>query len=159
MRQKPLFEISQPKDKNIYNLGNGLILKIDKNDSKIVTLWRHGTFIKKADLSDKVEKRLFIVEVVELGAIQYRLSRALDISRQSIHNYREIKEHFGSEGFVQGYTLNKSKSRRIQRKQNAERRIGGNKAQQVAQIRKKVKEEREKKQRSLDFNFSHKGSD
>ena len=157
MRQKPLFEISQPKDKNIYNLGNGLILKIDKNDSKIVTLWRHGTFIKKADLSDKVEKRFFVVEAVELGAIQSRLAKALDISRQSIHNYREIKEHFGSEGLVQGYTLNKSKSRRIQRKQNAERRIGGNKAQQVAQIRKKAKEEREKKQRSLDFNFSHKG--
>ena len=157
MRQKPLFEISQPKDKNIYNLGNGLILKIDKNDSKIVTLWRHGTFIKKADLSDKVEKRFFIVEAVELGALQSRLAKALDISRQSIHNYREIKEHFGSEGLVQGYTLNKSKSRRIQRKQNAERRIGGNKAQQVAQIRKKAKEEREKKQRSLDFNFSYKG--
>ena len=118
MTPKPLFEISAPDDKNIFNLGNGLILKIDKNDSKIFTLWRHGTFIKKADLSDKVEKRLFIVEAVELGAIQYRLAKALDISRQTIHNYREIKEHFGSEGLIQGYTLNKSKSRRIQRKQN-----------------------------------------
>ena len=82
MTQKPLFEISPPEDKNIFNLGNGLILKIDKNDSKIVTLWRHGTFIKKADLSDKVEKRLFIVEAVELGAIQYRLAKTLDISKK-----------------------------------------------------------------------------
>ena len=157
MTPKPLFEMSAPDDKNIFNLGNGLILKIDHNDSKIVTLWRHGTFIKKADLSDRVEKRLFIVEAVELGAIQYRLAKALDISRQTIHNYREIKEHFGLEGLIQGYTLDKSKSRRIQRKENAECRIGGNKAQQVAQIRKKAREEREKKQRGLDFSFGYEG--
>jgi hypothetical protein len=157
MTPKQLFEISQQEDENIYNLGNGLVLKIDKNDSNIVTLSRHGTFIKKADLSDKVEKRLFIIEAVGLGAIQYRIAKALDISRQTIHNYREIKDHFGSEGLVQGYTLNKSKSRRIQRKENAEGRIGGNKAQQVAQIRKKAKQEREKKQRSLDFSFGYEG--
>ena len=38
MRQKPLFEISSPEDKHIVNLGNGLILKIDKNDSNSVNI-------------------------------------------------------------------------------------------------------------------------
>lgn len=133
------------------DLSTGLSIAVIKGHRKKAVLYRHGTLIKEADLADKAAKRIFVVEAVELGAKQSHLAKALGISRQTIHNYREIKKHFGLEGLVHGYTLEASKSRRKQREIHQEQRFGGNKAQQVADIRRKQREEAPKQ---LRFNFS-----
>jgi hypothetical protein len=91
-----------------------------------------------------------------LGANQSRLASALKISRQTIHNYREIYHHFGMEGLIHGYKPSDSKSREIQRKLHEHKRTGGNKAVQVAEIRasKKATNENQKPQQSqINFSF------
>jgi hypothetical protein len=119
-------------------------------------LYRYDILIKKAQLEDNIAKRLFIVEAVELGAMKSRLASALEISRQTIDNYLGIKKHFGLEGLVQGYSPSVSKSLRKQRELNdAEGGIPGNKTRQLEEIRKKEKEERESRQRTIDFDFGY----
>lgn len=73
-------------------------LKSRKNDPNKVFLVNSDTPIKMVDLSDRVAKRLLAVDAVEMGAVKTRLTRALQISRQAIHNYAETKKHFGIEG-------------------------------------------------------------
>ncbi len=52
---------------------------------------------KAVNLLDKVAMRIFAVEAVDLGAVQSRLADALGITRQTIHNYREIRKYFGTQ--------------------------------------------------------------
>jgi hypothetical protein len=152
MKQQVLFESKNPQDKIRHDLGAGLALEISEDKKPKVKLYRNGTFIKGADFSDRVAKRIFIVETIELGAIKNRVAKVLNMSRQTIHNYLECKKHFGLEGLIHGYTPDESKSLRTQRETHAQIRPQGNKAKKVAEIRKKISEEREKRQ--LHFNFS-----
>ena len=147
---------SDLSDDNKISLGNGLFIEIKTNYPYTAYLYRYDILIKKAQLEDNIAKRLFIVEAVELGAMKSRLASALEISRQTIDNYLGIKKHFGLEGLVQGYSPSVSKSLRKQRELNdAEGGIPGNKARQLEEIRKKEKEEREAKQRTIDFDFGY----
>jgi hypothetical protein len=116
-----------------------------------------GVLVKKVNLSDKIRKKIFIVEALELGAQKSRLAKALNISRQSIDNYQGIMKQFGLEGFVQGYSLADSKSKQRQRKIHSKnsRRIAGNMVKQLAEIRRKVKDQRENQYRRLPFNFGY----
>lgn len=121
MEQIALFDEPDPKDsknRTRMNIGPGLILEITKDNKPKVTLYRHDTYIKTADFSDRVAKRLFVVEAVEQGALKYRLAEALNMSRQTIHNYLETKEHFGLEGLIHGYTPDESRSLRKQRQES-----------------------------------------
>ena len=156
MVQDTLFEDSSPNDSNRKKLGSDLILELDQEKQK-VTLYRKATSIKKVDLSDKVAQRLFVVETVELGANQSKLALALNISRQTIHNYLEIKKYYGLEGLIQGYTPRANKSRIKQREINSNNLAGGNKAQQVAEIRQKAGEERKQRRSTLRFSFGYDG--
>lgn len=118
------------------DLGKGIGIRIIPGYKKQAHLYRHGTLIKAVNLLDKVAMRIFAVEAVELGAVQSRLADALGITRQTIHNYREIKKHFGTEGLIHGYTVKDTRSKEKQKKLHADKRPQGNKAQQVADIRR-----------------------
>ena len=148
--QQNIFPDSTLKDKKVH-LGFGLEIEITKGYKPKAKLYRAGILIKIVHLSDKVAKRLFIVEAVELGAIQIRLADTLGVSRQTIHNYRETYKEFGQEGLVNSYRPSISKSRSKQRDINKEQLPRGNKARQLEEIRKKRRErkEQENAQQSL----------
>ena len=155
MEQGVLFKDIPPKENNTKSIGYRLYLEFKGKEKQRVNLYHNLTHIKTVDLSDKVAKKLLVIEAVELGATKRLLAMALNISRQTIHNYLEIKKHFGLEGLIQGYSTDKSKSLRKHRKENAVKRVTGNKAQQVEQIRK---QEREKAESQLELTFGDKSA-
>jgi len=141
MKQGVLFEDMTPQDPTIKDIGVRLSLKFSKANPSKVSLYKNGTLIKTVDLSDRVAKRLLVVEAVEMGATKIRLAKALQISRQSIHNYIEIKKHFGIEGLIHNYSPSTSKSTRLQRQNHVSHRRTGNKARQLEQMRKEKKQQ------------------
>ena len=80
-------------------LAPGLCLEMFEEEKK-ACLYRDSTVIKTVDLSDKVAKRVFIVEMIEMGAMKSRLASALRMSRQTIDTYLDTKKHFGLEGLI-----------------------------------------------------------
>ncbi len=152
MVQGTLFDRGTTEEKNRLHLGAGLFLTFTTNRST-VALYRHGTYVKGADLSDKAALRLFVVDAVELGAMKSRLASALNISRQSIHNYLEIKKYFGIEGLIHSYSPSESTSLRKQRQDKRGKRRAGNKARQVEEIRRKARQKHEQIQLPLSFSF------
>jgi predicted transcriptional regulator len=149
-----LAEDASTPDTDLIDLGKGLGIRITRGYKAQAKLYRHGALIKTVYLLDKVAKRIFVVEVVELGAIQSRLADALGITRQTIHNYREIQKHFGVEGLIHGYTVKDTKSKERQKKLHADKRPQGNKAQQVAQIRRQERLEQSSVPETEAINFS-----
>ena len=135
------------------DLGSGLSLEIIEGEKREANLYRGGICIKKADLSDPVARRLFVTETIDLGAKKNRLAKYLEMSRQTIHNYLEIKKYFGLEGLIHGYTPSDSKSLRTQRELHLDERIHGNKARKVEEVRKTAREEMEQNQRQFNFSF------
>lgn len=154
-KQNALFPISNDNDR--ISLGNNIFIEIKSNYPRSAYLYRQDILIKQVVLSDKIAKRIFIVEVIELGAMKSRLASALEISRQTIDNLLGIKKHFGFEGLAQGYSPSTSKSRRKQREIHASnnKSIPGNKAKQLVEIRREAKEKREREQQSINFKFSY----
>ena len=160
MQQKLLFKDEKKKDNQV-DLGSGLTLEfiggMGKQAKKII-LYRQGVYVRTVDLSDRVAKRLFVVEAIEIGAGKSNLATALSISRQTIHNWMEVKKHFGREGLIQGYNVGTSKSRRKQRELHKEELSNGNKAELVAEIRAKERQEHESRQQKINFTFAKEGS-
>ena len=146
--QQNLFPNATGKDNKI-QLGSGLEIEIIEGFKPKAKLYRLGTLIKLVNLSDKVAKRLFIVETVELGAIQSKLADILKISRQTIHNYLETQKQFGREGLINSYHPSSSISRAKQRKINKQKLPSGNKAKQLEEIRRKEREEKEQEVKQL----------
>lgn len=107
-------------------IGNDLSIKVigSKNRGS-VQLYCHGQLIKMASFRDKVEKRLFIVEVINLGAKKSYLAKALNCSRQGIDNILNIYDHFGAEGLVHGYTPQTTPLKSEQRKSHEDKLIHG----------------------------------
>ena len=154
MVQGSLYDRGNAEDNTRIDLGSGLFLELNGKRSKLrAALYRHGTYIKEVDLSDKGAKRLFVLEAVELGARKTRLASALNMSRQSIHNYEEIKKHFGLEGLIHSYSPSESKSLRKQRQQHSEKRRQGNKARQLEAIRRQARQQ-QPMQLPLNFSFA-----
>lgn len=143
MQQKIFPYLSKEKSK--ISLDAGLEIEITKGLKPKAMLYRAGVFIKVVDLSDRVAKRLFVVETVELGATQSKLAEALNISRQTIHNHRAIKKEFGTEGLINSYQSAHSKSRKKQRAINEKKIPRGNKARLLEEMRRKKREEQEQK--------------
>ncbi len=146
----------QKKDDNIKILGANLSLIFNKNDKNQVILKNRDEIVKKVDLSDKVAKKIFVVETVELGAAKSKLADAINISRQTIDNYIECKKRFGTEGLLGGYNPNMGKNLGEHRKLNQPKRIQGTKADILAEERKSKQLENQKKQPELDFEFGEK---
>jgi hypothetical protein len=135
-----LFESFEPADKNVKVIGNSLYIKFKEDNPEYVSLYNRDVLVKTADLSDKFAKKLFVTDAIELGANKSQLARALGISRQTIHNYEEMKKYFGIEGLANGYNPEKSKNLKKQRKEHAEQLPRGNKARQLEDIRKAERE-------------------
>jgi hypothetical protein len=148
MTQCELFKEAPQEDKTVRHIGYRVYLKFKNIDQTKVSLYHNETLVKTADLSDKVAKRLFVIEAIELGAKKSHLAEALNISRQTIHNYLETKKHFGNEGLIHSY--NPSNSKKQNRKEHANEILKGNKARQLEQIRK---EQREKLQNQTELPF------
>jgi len=142
MKQSALFKNGEPQDENIKQIGYRLYLKFSDRTPAKATLYHNNTLVKIIELSDKVAKKLLVVEAVEMGAEKKALAAALGITRQTVHNYIEIKKYFGLEGLIHNYSPSRSKSLREQRRRHSNRRSTGNKARQVEQIHKQEREAR-----------------
>jgi hypothetical protein len=140
MKQSALFKDVAPQGENIKNIGYRLYLKFSDSTPPKVAFYHDNTLVKIIELSDKVAKKLFVVEAVEMGAEKKALAAALGITRQTVHNYIEIKKYFGLEGLIHNYSPSRSKSLREQRRRHSSRRSTGNKARQVEQIHKQQRE-------------------
>ena len=149
--QQNLFSkpVEQDKKNDKIHLGTGLEIQIINGLKPRARLYRLNVLIKTVDLSDKTARRLFVVEVVELGATKSKLAEALGISRQTIHNYVETQKKFGTEGLINSYQPSNSKSRATQRKINKEKLPKGNTARLLEEIRRKEREEKEQNAKQL----------
>ena len=149
-------DVQEHRNKQI-PLGSGLFIEVfgglGKKPSKAF-LYRKGVLVKDVDLKDRVAKRLFIVDTVDLGASKSYLAAALGISRQTIDNHLAIRTHFGKEGLIQGYRADESMDRRKQRQLNKEELSNGNKAQKVAELRAKEREDILAQQESLPLSLA-----
>lgn len=152
--QKNIFPVvPQKRNYNTKMIGGKLSLVFNRKNKDLVTLKNCDIIVRKVDLSDKPSKKIFVIEAVELGATKSRLADALNISRQTIHNYIEIKKKFGTEGLLAGYNPKMGKNLAEHRKQTQHNRIQGNKAVILAEERKSKRLENQKKQLELDFTF------
>lgn len=140
MKSSALFKNVAPQDENIKPIGYRLYLKFSDSTPARVTLYHNNVLVKIIELSDKVAKKLLVVEAVEMGAEKKALAAALGITRQTVHNYIEINKYFGLEGLIHNYSPSRSKSLREQRRRHSNRRSTGNKARQVEQIHKQQRE-------------------
>lgn len=140
MKPKALFQDAEPHDENIKSIGYRLYLKFSGTTPAKVALYHHDTLVKIIELTDKLAKKLLVVEAVEMGAEKKALATALGITRQTVHNYVEVKKYFGLEGLIHNYSPSRSKSLREQRRRHADRRSTGNKVRQVEQIHKQQRE-------------------
>lgn len=142
MKQSTIFKDVKTQGKNIKHIGHRLYLKFSDNTPAKAAFYHNSTLVKIIELSDKVAKKLLVVEAVEMGAEKKALAAALGITRQTVHNYIEIKKYFGFEGLIHNYSPARSKSLREQRLRHSNRRSTGNKARQVEQIHKQQREAR-----------------
>lgn len=121
MKQSVIFNEIEPQNQNIKPIGYRLYLKFSDSAPDKIALYHHDTLVKIIELSDKVAKKLLVVEAVEMGAEKKALATALGITRQTVHNYIEIKKYFGLEGLIHNYSPSRSKSLREQRRRHARR--------------------------------------
>ena len=141
-----------------FDIGKKYQLSIsDGGEKNIVQLYHFGSYVKQVDFNDKVQKRLFITELVELGTNQTKLADVLSISRQSVHNYVEAKKNFGLEGLIHNYKSSDSSDRYEQRQMHKDDFQTGNTAKKLAELRKEKKEE-ENRDLNLIFAFEEDGN-
>lgn len=72
------------------SIGNYLYISFVGQNKEKVILFNDKLQIKFANINNKQEKKLFIIESVALGAKKSFLAKALNVSRQSIDNYLSI---------------------------------------------------------------------
>jgi len=158
MQRKLFPEMLQKKDNSTKLIGANLSLVFNRKNRNLVTLKNRDIIVKKVDLSDKPAKKIFILDAVALGATQSRLAEALNISRQTIHNYIESQKRFGTEGLLGGYNPNMGKNLAEHRRLTQKNRIQGTKAVILAEERKAKRIEDQKKQLAFDFEFGEKAT-
>ncbi len=158
MKQNTLLDV---EDHGRINVGGGFQLEIypgkkGESTGKVhldcrVVAYRNARHYETVDFKDHAAKRVFVVELVDKGAVQAQVADALDLSRQSIHNWRESKKYFGLQGVINNYKVSESKSLSKQRKGKASQLGSGNNARELEALRKKNREERESQQLAFDF--------
>jgi predicted transcriptional regulator len=152
--QEDLFpKMVQKKNNNIKLIGANLSLVFNKSNKRLVIVKNRDVIVKKVDLSDKVARKILVVELVDLGAKKSRIADALGISRQTIHNYIESKKVFGSAGLLGGYNPKMGKNLKEHRRLTQNERIQGTKAVILADMRKAERIKNLKKQSEFDFEF------
>lgn len=141
----------QQEETGFIFIGQGFTLKKTQDKNK-VQLFKDGTFVKEQILHPSIEKRLFVVDLIERqGVIRTKLADTLDISRQSINNWVDTYREYGSNGLINNTkdSWKKNPKRFISKK--AIQRSSGNKARDLEQERKRVKQEIEKRELIIDF--------
>ncbi len=144
MKQKQLFKNQDESPIKLIGRRCSLGLEVRGGKRGLGIQYNSGYEVKRVDLSDIVAKRIFIVELVEHGAYKSKLAEILSISRQSIDNYIERKELFGTEGLVNSFRTSQSTSLAEQRKEHQRNLPKGNISQKVSEIRKTERAEKEK---------------
>jgi len=79
MKQSALFRDVTPQGANIKPIGHRLYLKLSDSSPAKAAFYHNNTLVKIIELSDKVAKKLLVVEAVELGAEKKALAAALGI--------------------------------------------------------------------------------
>jgi len=127
-----------------FELGRGYALHLPHGPRAPGTLYHRGTPIKQVNLRDKAERRLLAVELMQHGVNQSRLAEALQLSRQTLHNYRESYREFGVQGLLHGYSPAKSKDEELHRHLNVHKRRPGSKARELEAMRRAQREQAER---------------
>ncbi len=140
-------------------MGNSIVIRLE-NSMRSVLFFKEGVFIKSVNIKDELEKRLFLVEIMEMGANQTRLAKAIGISRQTLHNYREAKKQLGLEGLISDQG---SKRPKPESKSN-DPKTSNRKSDLLRERRKAEKEKTRENQNGnrqivIDFNAEHKTDD
>ena len=117
------------------DLGRGYAVHLPRGPRRQCDLYRHDSFIKRVNLADKAELRLFAVEMMQQNLSQTRLAEVLNLSRQTLHNYRQSYQEFGVNGLLHGYSPAQSKSEEIQRRVHVDQRRPGSKARELEALR------------------------
>ncbi len=132
----------QETDFDFNFIGGGHALK-KTSDKDIVHLYKNGIFIKAQPLRPAIDKRLFVVDLVERqGVNRTKLASSLEISRQSINNWVDTYRKNGSTGLVN--------STKDSWKKNPKR-FTGNKARDLEQERLETKQELEKQELTINY--------
>jgi transposase len=130
------------------NIGKCYELAIRGGKKGTAILYHHGIETERVDLSDTPAKRILIVRLVERKVNQTRLAEILNISRQTIHNYVERKEHFGLEGLINSCHGSPNTSLAEQKKENMANRPSGDLSRKLEEIRRKKRLDERKIQES-----------
>jgi hypothetical protein len=91
------------------------------------------------NLADKAERRLLVVELLQRKLNQTRLAEVLNLSRQTLHNYRECYRLFGVTGLLHGYSPSRSVSEERQGRLHVDKRRPGSKARELEALRRAEK--------------------
>lgn len=122
-------------------LGRGYALRLPRGPRAPGDLYHRGSLSKRVNLHDKAERRLLAVELMQHGVNQTRLAEALQLSRQTLHNYRESYREFGVHGLLHGYSPGRSKSEERQRHLHVHQRRPGTKARELEALRRAKREQ------------------
>ena len=123
-------------------IGKSLAIK-KTSDKNIVHLYKNGSFVKVQKLYPAVERRLFVVDLVERqGATMTKLASSLGITRQSIKNWVDSYHKYGSTGLVNNTKDSWKKN---------PKRFTGNKVLDLQQERKEARQELKKQELTINF--------
>ncbi len=123
-------------------IGNGYSLK-KMPGNNLVHLYRNGSLVKAQPLSPAIEKRMFVVDIVErYGVMKNKLAHSLGISRQSIDNWIDTYRKYGSTGLINNTKDSWKKN---------PKRFTGNKARDLEKERKVASQQLEKIQLKINF--------
>ena len=141
-QQLELFAIPGLDERKVA-LGNNLFVIKDGDTARI---FNGQAQIRTFDLKDKVEFKLALTELSEMGATKAWVCDAFEISRQTLHNYEETKAYFGVEGLANSYKgKGTDENRKKQRGLNSDALPKGNKNVKLREIRMAKKEDNEGK--------------
>ena len=138
MKQNELWEQGVKQDDR-FDLGKGYCLHLPRGPRGQGDLYHQGTLSKRVNLSDKAERRLLVVELLQRNISQTLLAAALNLSRQTLHNYRESYQAFGLTGLLHGYSPAHSQSQELQGRFHVSQRRPGSKARELEALRRDKK--------------------
>lgn len=108
-----------------FDLGRGYWLHLPHGPRSQGDLYHQGSLSKRVNLANKAERRILVVELLQKNLNQTRLAEVLNLSRQTLHNYRESYRVFGVSGLLHGYSPNRCVSEKMQgRLRIGKRRVG-----------------------------------
>ena len=109
-----------------FDLGRGYWLHLPHGPRSQGDLYHQGSLSKRVNLANKAERRILVVELLQKNLNQTRLAEVLNLSRQTLHNYRESYRVFGVSGLLHGYSPNRCVSEKMQgRLRVGKRRVAG----------------------------------